>query len=291
MTTEQQQTTQGDVDTTTPEEQRILDEQRAQQDAERKAAEDAAAAKAAEAEIAAASEKANAAAAAAIAAAPPPIPIIPPTVLQVDEALAQRDFDAERKALQKRWEEGDIEQTEYDSARDAITEAKALLIAQRQLAEASKQQHAAWLQQQQELTAANFAQAASAFVAQCPDLQVPARHEYFRELLVKVDNETGNKLSDADLLQTARARMLEAFPWHGVTAATPAQPAAPTPQQQRQAQAPNPPPRLAGIPAGAAVGVSTETLISAPVTDIEDYLASLTPDARDSFLRKVSEAA
>jgi len=279
--TDKLQATQGDIDIATEGEQAVLDaaaaDAKAAQDAE-KAQADAAAATAEAARIAAEPPPAPP------VVAPAPLPLQVPANI-IDPALVARNFDAEYAAAEEKWGDGDIDQAEYNRVIRAIAKDESRLEAQRTSASAFEQAAQAQATASANAAAQTFAQLGDVFVQQNPDLQDPTRRSVFTDLVRKVDTETGCTLPDWQLLQETHKRMLAAFP------IAPAAAANVTKLQPRGADLAALPPRLAGLPAGPGQASELETLGAMDITDIEDHLGRLTPDARDQLLRKLEHQA
>lgn len=278
------------VDDMTPAEQAVLDAEAARiADAQKTAADQAAAeakatADAAAAEAAAkAAEEAAKAAAAAAAAAPAPPQVVVPTV-EVDKALAERDFAKERDALNEAWESGDLTQAEWAAKFSAISQAEATLIAQRTIAEAT----AKAANTVQTAVAANaeqaFEQAANALMAANPDIAGDqTKFAMFQGLVNTIDQATGGKLAPADLLAKAEAQFRQTIP-------KPVAPRAP----DRQPDLSTLPPRLTDAPqAGADLGGATDLsqLTSMGIEDLEARFAGMSDDQIERLLAQAPGAS
>lgn len=263
MTTES--TTQGEIDVLTDGERAVIEQDAAEQ-AAAKAAADAAATPAAADAAATLAQAAEAATAvsAAVAQVAPPAPAIapPPLTIAIPQDLAARDFAAERATLASQWEEGDVSQSEYDTARDAITRAEAKREMLQELAQQS-QVHAQQVQTQ------TFEQMSVALMqrAENADLADPTRNTLFQATIDRIDKDTGGQLDNASLLDKALQAFRAVVPSN--VKATPAQPAARVPDGS------NLPPRLAAAPAAAPTNVNYQDVESLAALDIEATEAAL----------------
>lgn len=267
------------VDSTTPAEQAVLDAETNRIAGEAAAAE---AAKAAEV-AAAAAEQAKAAAdaaaaeqakqAAAAAALPPAAPAAVFPTITIDEALAKRDLAAENAELNRKWEEGEITQTEWASTFAEIATASATLAAQQTMANAAK----AAAEQ-------SFEQAASAFLARPDNLDIATdstRFKWFQDVINTIDNATGNALPANELLSRAHAEFRKKVP-------APSAPAPPPPPPTRQTDLTTLPPRLTDIPQAGAHhdGESAEIsqLASMGIQDLEELFAGKSDEQIERYL-------
>jgi hypothetical protein len=279
-----------EVDDMTPAEQAVVDA-----DAKRIADEAAAAAaqteeaKAAEAARVAAEEAKTAAeeaakaeaARAAAAQVQAPAPVLP--TIQVDAALASRDFEAERTALAKAWDEGDITQAEWSAKFMAIATAEATRAAQQSLAEMT----AAAAKQAAEQT---FEQAANAFMARPENRDIatdPTRFAMFQGAVNAIDAATGNALPAHELLARAQAEFRK-------TVAAPA-PAAPSAPPVRQPDLSALPPRITDAPQAGANDIGGSQQVSQfaamAIEDLESSLATMSEDQIERILAATPGAA
>lgn len=277
------------VDDMTPAEKAVVDAEAARiADAQKTAADQAAAEAKATADAAAAEAAAKAAeeaakAAAAAAAAPAPPQVVVPTV-EVDKALAERDFAKERDALNEAWESGDLTQAEWAAKFSAISQAEATLIAQRTIAEAT----AKAANTVQTAVAANaeqaFEQAANALMAANPDIAGDqTKFAMFQGLVTTIDQATGGKLAPADLLAKAEAQFRQTIP-------KPVAPRAP----DRQPDLSTLPPRLTDAPqAGADLGGAPDLsqLTSMGIEDLEARFAGMSDDQIERLLAQAPGAS
>lgn len=268
------------VDSTTPAEQAVLDAETNRIAGEAAAAE---AAKAAEVAAGAAAEQAKAAAdaaaaeqakqAAAAAALPPAAPAAVFPTISVDEALARRDLAAEKADLNRRWEEGEITQTEWANEFSEIATASATLAAQQAMANAAK----AAAEQ-------SFEQAASAFLARPDNRDIATdqtRFLMFQTVINAIDNATGNALPANELLSRAHTEFRKQV-------AAPAAPAPPASAPTRQPDLTALPPRLTDIPQAGAhndgEGAEVGQLASLGIEDLEARFAGMSDAQIERYL-------
>lgn len=236
---------------------------------------------------------AEAAAAAPPAAAPAPTPA-PAVVAAAAEPLPERptaakDFDAEAKALFKRWDEGDLSGEEYQAQLRTLT--------QEETAYAAKL--AVWEDRAQSATqraATVFNETALQWETDHADfMSDPIRAQAMQRALSRLDDLTGGALAPADLF--ARAEAL-AFDTLGYKAPAPA---AANPNASADAaraaidkalegRTPNPvPTTLGNAPAAAGIEKPATSayaeLDTKDINSLEDQIARMSPDQLEAYLR------
>jgi hypothetical protein len=237
------------------------------------AAATAAAEKAAADEVEAAAAPAAAAAAdatpVAVAAPPPPKPA--------------RDFDAAIEENQRRFDEGEIEGTEYQKELRAITKEEAQFTARMEIWTEHQQSAAEHAEREFNDVAGGWEKANADFMAN------PLRAQQMQAAIVAVNAKTPG-LSPAQLFDAAAKITFEAFNWKPVTPT----PAVDVKKAEADALAGRKPggvpPTLAGSPAAApieapATNSTFASLDEKDISTLEDAVARMTPVQRDAYLR------
>lgn len=205
-------------------------------------------------------------------------PIFTPTITPGES----RDFAREVADLKEKYNAGEIDDDEYESAREAIVEARTLYNAQASIAEQMAEQ--AWRANVQV-----FLQAPeNAALLRSPDMA-----QLWQATMNRVVNDAaaeGRSLSDWDILTAGRDRLFETIGLS--TSQAPEQPAAPA----KPNQSPNlrdVPPTMARAPSAAPTGAKTtaESLSAADnIQDIEAFFATQSEDQADALLRSLPGA-
>lgn len=177
-----------------------------------------------------------------------------------------KDFKAEKDALKEKWEAGDLDTDDYTEQREALTLEEAEH-------RAAVRFHQMQQQAQQESVNAAWQTKVSAWQQQHADfLANPIRRKAVDDLLVTLDSDPDNKLSDDELLAKVQETAFEAFNWNPAPAggAPAADPPAVNPRQQAAARAAaaasaTPPAITGGVGNAAAVAkADLEAIVSNP---------------------------
>lgn len=262
------------IDSLMPAEQAVMDAEskRVTDEATATAAaqtEDAPPADAAPAQPPAPTDQARAPSAAEAAAAAVAASSVSHKPIAVDQALAKRDFDAERKALDAAWEEGDLSQSEWAAKFSELADAKAQLVAQTTYAQMQAQGA-------QEQTTKTFEAASEAFLRapENADLADPTRFSMFQGVLNTVDAQTGHALDPVSLLVRAQAEFRKIVPLQAPVSRDP---------PPRNPDLSALPPRLTGLPQAAEGDVrgkaTVDQLASMDIEDLEERFAGMGDDA------------
>lgn len=251
-------------------------------DAEAQAAVDAAAAKQAE-EAAAAKVAADTAAAAEAAAAAAAKQAQTVQLMQVP--AAPKDFDADRSALRKQYDEGDLTLDEYEAARDKLSDERAQYVAAKTLAE---QHNAQVTEQAQQQAAQAFDTVMGKWVQSNAEFMAnPLRQKAMQDAIDAVYQQSGGTLAPAALFAQAEKVAFEAFGWKPAPAVDPA-------AAKRAAIAARQPPTSAPTNIGSAptAGFDNGTsrfadLDAASITEMEAAVANMNAADLEAFLMEV----
>lgn len=216
-------------------------------------------------------------------------PIFTPTI----SPGQARDFAGEIKDLKTKYEAGELDDDQYEAAREAVVEARTLYNAQSNIAE--QLADSAWR--------ANV----SAFL-QMPDnatlLRSPEMKDLWQTMLQRATNVAAQEVKDGkraampndwEILTEGRNLL---FGTLGISSATvpepPAAPAKPA-AQPKPNQSPNlkdVPPTLAQAPGAAPTGAkaTAESLSTADIFEIESLMATQSEDQNDALLRTLPGA-
>jgi hypothetical protein len=252
------------------------------------AAADPAAASAAAAAAAAGSE--GAAAAAPAAADPAAAVVDPPAAAGAAAAPAAivaakpeppKDFDAEYAALQKRYDEGDIDAAAFQADQRALSREEGKFTARLTIWEESQQsaaQHAAQ----------DFNQAAVQWEKDNADFMAnPIRAQNMQQAIALIDAQTGGALPPAELFARAEKATFEAFGYTkpAVAAVDPAAAVAAAVAARKPGAVPA---TLATAEAAAPIesgrNPTFATLDGLGISELEDAMARMTQQQRDAYL-------
>lgn len=230
---------------------------------------------------AAAAEAAKAADAAAVAAAA--AAVAPPARLD-PRPDAPKDFEAEFAALQKKYDDGEIDSADFQTAQRTLSREEGAFTARVTIWEDRQQTAQAVAAQDFNAAAAAWEKEHSAF------MQNPIRRDAMQRALADVDASTGGKLAPAELIKRAGDVAFEAFgyvpptPVAGTdaTAAIAASLAARAPGRVPQT--------LASAPAAAPIEKGSGNALYAEldakgIDDLENAMARMTEAQKDAYLR------
>lgn len=243
-------------------------------------------------DAAAATAAAAAAAAAATAPAPAPAPVpVPAPVAQVPRTPipeAPKDFDAEFLAVQKRYDDGEIDSGEFQAQSRALSKEEGVFNTRLTLWQEEQARAANAVAVSFEAAAAAWIEANKTFMAN------PLRQDAMNRAIAVIDAQTGHTLSAEALIARAAEVAFEAFDYK--PSATPAAASGPTAAEAALAAAtagrtpPAVPQTLSSAPAAASMerpagNTAYGALDGSDINSLELALAKMSPDAVEAYLR------
>lgn len=211
------------------------------------------------------------------AAAAPPVPQRP---------APPKNFDEEFAAIQKRYDDGELDSAEFQSASRSLSKEEAAYQTRVTLWE--ENQAAA-----QQSAQASFATAAVAWEQANKDfMSNPLRAEAMNRAIAVIDQQTGGTLSPQALLEQAAKVAFEAFGYQVTQAAPPAGQPSAEEAIARATEARKTPPvptTLGTAPAAAAIergggNAAFAELDGKDINTLEDAVARMTPQQREAYL-------
>jgi hypothetical protein len=247
---------------------------------------------AADAEAAAAAkaaEEAAAAEAAAKAAAEAAKPIVqayvPPAT---EEPQPPKDFDAEFAALQKKYDDGDLDAVELQKASRELSKEEAAFTAKHIVWEENMTARNAALETHKAEVETDWNTAAIAFQTQHAEfMSNEAQKTALQDAVAVIDQLTGGKLAASELLARAAAQVFPQFNY--APGAAPAKTEAELKAEALKARQPAEAPKtLADAPSAAAIQIrGNETfaeLDALPIDKLEEALAKMPNAQREAYL-------